>query len=88
MIVLPAPGSSAIRKPDAGLGKQMAIDGIHLVRQGIDLRHGDREVRVVLVGQADAMGLGGQPEMGRIAVQGRQVPRQRELDRRRRIPPR
>ena len=58
------------QEPDAGLGEQMAVDGIHLVRQRIDLGDRDGEVRVVLVGQPNAMGLGGQPEMGGVAVEG------------------
>ena len=52
------------QKPDAGLGEQVAVDRIHLVRQRIDLGDRDGEVRVVLVGQPDAMGFGGEPETG------------------------
>ena len=52
----------------------MGVDGVHLVRQGIDLRHGNREVGIVLEGQPDAVGLGREPEVGGIAVQGGELP--------------
>ena len=78
---LPGPRIVGNQEPDAGLGEQMAVDGIHLVRQRIDLGHGDGEVRVVLVGQPDAMGFGGKAEVGRVAVEGGQLARLRDLDR-------
>ena len=60
---------------DAGLGEQVRVDGIHLVRQRIDLGHGHGEVRVVLEGQPDAVGLGGEPEVRGVAVEGRKLRR-------------
>ena len=72
------------QEPDAGLGEQMAVDGIHLVRERIDLGDRDGEVRVVLVGQPNAMGLGSEPEVGGVAVERRQLAGLGDLDRRRR----
>ena len=77
---LAGPGIVGDQKPDAGLREQMAVNGIHLVRQRIDLRHRDGEVRVVLEGQPDAVGFGGEPEMGRVAIQGGQLACQGDLD--------
>ena len=59
----------------------MRVDSIHLMWQRIDLRHGHREVWVVLVGQPDAVGLGGEPELGRISVQRGDFPGLCDLDR-------
>ena len=67
-------------EPDAGLGEQVRVDRIHLVRQRIDLRHRDGEVRVILEGQPDAVGFGGEAEVRGIAVQGRKPPCLRDLD--------
>ena len=55
---------------DAGLGEQVGVDRIHLVRQRIDLGDGDGEVRVVLEGQPDAVGFGGEAEVRGVAVRG------------------
>ena len=72
---LAGPGVVGDQEADAGLREQVGVDGIHLVRQRIDLRHRDGEVRVVLEGQPDAMGFGGEPEVGRVAVERRQLAR-------------
>jgi hypothetical protein len=58
----------------------VGVDGIQLVLQGIDLRHGDGEVGVVLVGQPDAVGFGREAEPGRVAVQGRRLDRPGDPD--------
>lgn len=68
------------QEPDAGLGEQIAVDGIHLVRERIDLGDRNSEMGVVLVSQADSVGLRGEPELGRIAVQKSQLPRPGDLD--------
>ena len=69
------------QEADAGLGEQVRVDGIHLVRQRIDLRHGDGEVRVVLEGQPDAVGFGGEAEVRRVAVERGQLAGLGDLDR-------
>ena len=59
----------------------MAVDSLHLVRERIDLRDRDGEVRVVLIGQPNAMGFGGKPEVGGVAIQRRQLASLGDLDR-------
>jgi hypothetical protein len=61
------------QEADLRLGEQVRVDRVHLVRQGIDLRDRDGEVRVVLVGQPYAVGFGGQAEMRGVAGQPRQL---------------
>ena len=56
MIVLPAPGSSASRKRMRGSLQEVVVDRLELVRQRIDAGDGEREVGVVLVGQAQPQG--------------------------------
>ncbi len=68
------------QEADAGLGEQVRVDRIHLVRQRIDLGHGNGEVRVVLEGQPDAVSFGGEAEVGGVAVEGGKLPRLRDLD--------
>ena len=68
------------QEADAGLGEQVGVDGIHLVRQRIDLGDRDGEVRVVLEGQPDAVGFGGEAEVGGVAVQGGRLRRLGDLD--------
>ena len=58
----------------------MIVNGIHLVRQRIDLRHGHGEVWIVLEGQPNAMGFGGEPEVSGVAVEGRKLACLRDLD--------
>ena len=69
-----------------GCVSRCVVNGIHLVRQRIDLRHGDGEMRVVLEGQPDAVGFGGEAEVRGVAVEGRKLPRLRDLDCGRRTP--
>ena len=69
MIVLPAPGSSASRNRSGWRGSISLVDGGDLVRQRIDERGVDGEQRIEEVGQADAVGLGDQPEQRAVAVE-------------------
>src|SRR5271165_2788305 len=49
------------------------------MRQRINLRHGDGEVRVVLEGEPNAMSLGGEPKVGRVPIEGSELPSVRQL---------
>ena len=77
MIVLPAPGSSARRKRSGWRGSISLVDGGDLVRQRLDERGVDGQQRVEEVGEADALGLGGEPEQRAVAVE---APRPAALD--------
>ena len=59
----------------------MCVHGVHLVRKWIDLRYGDGEVRVVLEGQTNAMGFGGEAEVRRVAGERGQLAGLCDLDR-------
>ena len=52
MIVLPAPGIVGQQEADARQLEEVVVDRLELVRQRIDAGDGEREVGVVLVGQA------------------------------------
>ena len=62
MIVLPAPGSSASRKRTRGHLDEVVVDRFELVRQRIDAGDGEREVRIVFVGQGEPHGLDAETE--------------------------
>src|SRR5271157_3244883 len=76
------PGTRIVcdQEPDAGLGQQVGVDRIDLMRQRIDLRHGDSEVGVVLEGEPNAMCLGGEAKVGRVPIEGSELPSVRQLD--------
>ena len=86
MIVLPAPGSSASRKRMRGSLQEVVVDRLELVRQRIDAGDGEREVRVVLVGEAEPVGLDAEAEergrRRRTLARGRRDPELGELRRR------
>ena len=65
-------GAGIVRQqePDAGQPQEIAVDRLQLVRQRIDAGDGEREVGVVLVGQAQPVGFDAQPEQPGIAVKG------------------
>ena len=69
MIVLPAPGSSARRNRMRGSLQEVVVDRLELVRQRVDAGDGEREVGVVLVGEAEAHGLDAEAEARRVAVE-------------------
>jgi hypothetical protein len=46
----------------------MRVDGIHLVREWIDLRHRNSKMRIVLERQADTVRFSGESEVRGIAV--------------------
>src|SRR5207244_2089108 len=81
MMVLHAPGSSALRNRNWRLGKQVRVNRVHLVRQRINLRDRHGEVWVVLKGQPDAVGFSSEAEMRRVAGERGQFPGLRDLDR-------
>src|SRR5271157_4887606 len=76
----PGTGIVSDQEPDAGLGQQVGVDRIDLMRQRIDLRHGDGEVEVVLEGEPNAMCLGGEAKVGRVPIEGSELPSERQLD--------
>ena len=47
---------------DAGQLEEVVVDGLELVRQGIDAGDGEREVGVVLVGEPEPLGFDAEPE--------------------------
>ena len=53
--------------------QHLAIDGRDLVRQRLDLRRADREIGVEKMGEADAVGLGRQPQKRRRRHQTRKL---------------
>ena len=57
------------QEADAGQLEEVVVDRLELVRQRIDAGDREREVRVVLVGQAEALGLDAQAESAGIAVE-------------------
>jgi hypothetical protein len=48
----------------------VGVDRIDLMRQRIDLRHGDGEVGIVLEGETNPMSLGGKAKVGRVPIEG------------------
>ncbi len=58
------------QEADAGRLQHIAINGLDLVGQGIYLGDADRQLRVELVGQADAVGLDEEEEVLGIVGQG------------------
>ncbi len=74
MMVLPAPGSSAPRIVGQEEAQRLArqhrfVDGRYLVRQRLDHGRMDGRVRIEEVGEANALGLGDQPEQAPVAVE-------------------
>ena len=57
------------QEPDARQLEEVVVDRFELVRQRIDAGDGEREVRVVLVGQAEPLGLDAEAEQRRVAVE-------------------
>ena len=50
--------------------QEVVVDRLELVRQRVDAGDGEREVGVVLVGQAEPLGLDAEAEAARVAVEG------------------
>ena len=73
MIVLPAPGSSASRNRSGGPRQQLAVDGLDLVRQRLQVAGGHGQHRVEPARHLDPDGLSGQPVRGGVTVESRLV---------------
>ena len=67
------------QEADARQLHEVVVDRFELVRQRIDAGDGEREVRVVFVGQAEAMGLDAEAEQAGVAVEGLLIGRDGEL---------
>ena len=57
------------QEADARQLQEVVVDGLELVRQRIDAGDREREVRVVLVGEAKARGLDAEPEAQAVAIE-------------------
>ena len=57
------------QKADARELEEVIVDGLQLVRQGVDTGDREREVRVVLVRQPEPVGLDPEPEERRVVVE-------------------
>ena len=68
-MVLPAPGSSARREAQRLAWQHRLVDAGDLVRQRVDHRRMDCQQRVEQVREADALGLGHEPEQRPVAVE-------------------
>src|SRR5208282_1025858 len=55
-------------KADSWKLQKVVVDRLELVGERIDSGNGEREERVVLVGQPETMGLDAQPEQGRVPI--------------------
>ena len=58
------------QEADARQLEEVVVDRLELVRQRVDAGDGEREVGVVLVGQAEAVRLDAEAEALRVAVEG------------------
>ena len=58
------------QEPDARELEQVVVDGLELVRQRIDTRDRETEVRVELVGDAEGVSLKAEAEQSAVAVEG------------------
>ena len=54
---------------DAGELEEVVVDGLELMRQGIDPGDRERKVGVVLVGEREPLGFDAEPEQGRVAIE-------------------
>ena len=69
MIVLPGAGVVGQQEADARQLQEVVVDRFQLVRQRIDAGDGEREERVVLVGEAQPLRLDAEPEQPGVAVE-------------------
>ncbi len=72
-------GAGVVRQQEANARQlqEVAVDGFELMRQRIDAGDREREERIVLVGQAETMGLDAQAEQTGVAVEGLTISRNR-----------
>ena len=77
-------GTGIVGEQEAqGLARQhLAVDGGDLMRQRLDQRGRQRQVRIEQVGQPDALGLRRQPEQVTITAERPRPPRSNQLERR------
>ena len=59
------------QEPQRRARQQLAVDGLDLVRQRLDVAGRDREHRVEEAGERDPLRLGGELEVARVGVEGR-----------------
>ena len=70
MIVLPGAGVVRQQEPHARKLEQIVVYRLELMRQRVDARDRETEIRVKLVGDAEGIGLKSQPKQSPVAIEG------------------